>query len=113
MEIYNLLLLLLCIGLLFVIFMLLKKRHLREKYALLWIAITLSLPIIIIGEKLIEKASLYVGIKYPPTFVFMIAFGGILLLLLMLSVIVSHQTDRVIALTQRIALLENRVEKKK
>jgi hypothetical protein len=107
MEKYNLLLVVLCVTLFGTIFMLLKKKHLREKYAILWLLISLSIPIIIIFEKYIDRLSLFVGIKYPPTFVFMVAIGGILLLLLMLSVIVSHQTDRIIALSQKVALLEN------
>ena len=52
----------------------------------------------------------------PPTLVFMAAMFGLLLLTLMLSVIDSHQTDRIISLTQKIALLEerlSRVEKRK
>jgi hypothetical protein len=90
---------------------LLRRNHLREKYAILWLLIAVALPIVFFSERLIDRISVMVGIMYPPTLVFIAAILGLLLLTLMLSVIDSHQTDRIIKLTQKIALLEERFDR--
>ncbi len=109
MQNYYLLTATVCVVLLGTVIWLLKKNHLREKYAILWLVIVLAMPIGFLDVPLITWASHFVGIQYPPTMVFLAAILGLLLLTLMLSVIVSHQTDRVIVLTQKQALLEKRI----
>jgi peptidoglycan/LPS O-acetylase OafA/YrhL len=94
---------------------LLKRKHLREKYAILWLLIAVAMPLCFWNVGFVTDVSHYFGIAYPPTLVFMASMMGLLLLTLMLSVIDSHQTDRIIALTQKLALLEERlgrIEKK-
>ena len=49
-----------------------------------------------------------IGIAYPPSALFVIAFGFILLLLLHFSIAVSKLTDQSKVLAQRVALLEQR-----
>lgn len=107
---YYVLFLLICLGLLVVIIELLRRQHLREKYAILWLVIAVALPIVFFSERLIDRISIMVGIMYPPTLVFIAAILGLLLLTLMLSVIDSHQTDRIIKLTQKVALLDERLD---
>jgi hypothetical protein len=109
MSRYYALFLIVCLGLLIVVVELLRRKQLREKYAILWLVIIIVLPVVFFNEHLIEKISLMVGILYPPTLVFIAAILGLLLLVLMLSVIDSHQTDRIIKLTQKVALLEERL----
>lgn len=92
---------------------LLRRSHLREKYALLWILIVISMPIVFLNQSLVQKISLFLGIQYPPTLVFIGGIIGLLLLTLMLSVIDSHQTNRIIEMAQKIAILEEKVNRKK
>jgi len=113
MEKYFVVFLIICTILFFTIIQLLRKNHLREKYAILWIFIVVVMPIVFFSEPLVEKISLFVGIQYPPTLVFIGAIIGLLLLTLMLSVIDSHQTDRIIALAQKIAEIEEKINGKK
>lgn len=109
MENLYLFLLVICFCLILIIIWLIKTNHLREKYALLWFFIALMMAFVSIDQSVTEKISSFFGIKYPPTLVFIIAILGLLLLILMLSVIDSHQTNRIIRLTQRIGILENRL----
>ncbi|MEI6266710.1 MAG: DUF2304 domain-containing protein [bacterium] len=112
MQNYYIFLLGICLVLLGTIIWLLKKKHLREKYAILWLFIALLLPLGFLDIGIITTISHYLGIIYPPTLIFIAAFLGLLGLTLMLSVIVSHQTDRIIKLTQHQALLEEKINKK-
>ncbi len=50
-----------------------------------------------------------IGIFYPPTALFVVAFGFVLLLLLHFSSAVSRLSDQTKVLAQRLALLEERV----
>ena len=110
MASYYILFLVVCLVLFVVVVELLRRKHLREKYAILWLVIVVALPIVFFSERLIERLSFLLGIMYPPTLVFIAAILGLLLLTLMLSVIDSHQTDRIIKLSQRLALLEKMIE---
>lgn len=109
MQNINLIFTVVCFGLLITVFELLRRKHLREKYAILWLAIVVFLPVVFFNSSLINKISVSIGIMYPPTLVLIAAIIGLLLLVLMLSVIDSHQTDRIIRLTQRLAILEKKI----
>ena len=59
-------------------------------------------------QGLLEKVASAVGIFYPPSAFFVIAFGFILVLLLHFSMVVSRLADQSKVLAQRLALLEQR-----
>lgn len=107
---YYMILFVVCISLFFTIIWLLKKNHLREKYAMLWLFIAIILPLGFLDIGLITQVSYFLGILYSPTLMFIAATLGLLGLTLMLSVIVSHQTDRIIRLTQEMAILKNKIK---
>jgi hypothetical protein len=56
----------------------------------------------------LTKVASAIGIIYPPSALFVIAFGFVLFLLLHFSVAVSRLTDQTKVLAQRLALLEQR-----
>jgi hypothetical protein len=68
-----------------VVFELVRRRRLRERYALVWMAASLVLLVLAIWKDLLYSVSKAVGIYYPPNALFVIAFGFLLLLLLHLS----------------------------
>jgi hypothetical protein len=89
-----------------VVFELVRRRRLRERYALVWMAASLVLLVLAIWKDLLYSVSKAVGIYYPPNALFVIAFGFLLLLLLHLSAAVSRLSDQITVLAQRLALLE-------
>lgn len=89
---------------------LIKRGHIRVKYALLWFLVLLGVTTISFSGSLINQIAGFMGIKYAPTFILVLAILGLLLLNLMLSVIVSHHSDKIIALVQEVALLKNKEE---
>jgi hypothetical protein len=89
-----------------VVFELVRRRRLRERYALVWMAAALALLVLAIWKGLLYAVAKAVGIYYPPNALFVIAFGFLLLLLLHFSAAVSRLSDQITMLAQRLALLE-------
>jgi hypothetical protein len=97
-----------CALLLFVIFELVRSRRLMERYALLWLLSGLVLLGLAIWRNVLEIVAKAIGVFYPPSALFIVAFGFVLLLLLHFSVVVSRLSDQNKILSQRLALLEER-----
>jgi hypothetical protein len=97
--------------LLFGILELVRRRRLLERYALLWIFSAAALLALAAWKGLLEKVANAIGIFYPPSALFVIAFGFILVLLLHFSIAVSKLADQSKVLAQRVALLEERNRK--
>jgi hypothetical protein len=91
------------------VFELVRRRRLRERYALFWLAAALVLLVLAIWKDLLNTISKAVGIYYPPNAFFVIAFSFVLLLLLHFSVAVSRLADQTRVLAQRVALLDEKV----
>jgi hypothetical protein len=95
-------------GLFLVVFELVRRRRLLERYALLWLFSALALLGLAVWSGLLERIASLIGIIYPPNALFLVAFGFVLLLLLHFSLAVSRLTDQTKVLAQRLALLEQR-----
>jgi hypothetical protein len=96
--------------LLFVIFEMVRRRRLLERYAILWLASALVLLGLAIWRGALEELATALGIFYPPNALFVVAFGFVLVLLLHFSLAVSRLSDQAKLLAQRLALLEERVD---
>jgi hypothetical protein len=97
--------------LLFVILELVRRRRLLERYALVWLGSGLVILALAIWRNALTHLATTLGIAYPPNALFVIAFGFVLLLLLNFSLAVSRLTDQSKVLAQRLALLEERVQR--
>jgi hypothetical protein len=94
--------------LLVVVFELVRRKQLLERYALLWLLSALVLLLLAAWRGLLWEVADLIGIAYPPSALFTVAFGFVLLLLLHFSLAVSRLTDQSKVLAQRLALLEHR-----
>jgi hypothetical protein len=94
--------------LLMIVLELVRRRHLQERYALLWLLSALVLLGLAIWRGLLEDLATQMGIAYAPNALFLIAFGFILVLLLHFTLAVSRLADQTKVLAQRMALLEER-----
>lgn len=86
-----------------------RRRRLMERYALLWLLSALVLLGLASWPGALSRISKAIGIFYPPTALFLVAFVVVLLLLLHFSAAVSRLSDQTKVLAQRLALLEERV----
>lgn len=91
------------------VFELVRRRHLRERSALVWMGAAIVLLTLAIWRDLLATVARAVGIYSPPNAFFVIAFGSVLLLLLYFTVALSKLGDQSRVLAQRLALLEERL----
>ncbi len=96
------------LGLFLLVFELVRRRRLLERYALLWLFSALALLGLAVWRDLLEQVATTIGIYSPPNALFLIAFGFVLVLLLHFSLAVSRLTDQTKVLAQRVAMLEER-----
>ena len=94
--------------LLVVVFELVRRKQLLERYALLWLFSALVLLVLASSRGLLSGVADAIGVFYPPSALFAVAFAFVLLLLLHFSLAVSRLTDQSKVLAQRVALLEQR-----
>jgi hypothetical protein len=88
---------------------LIRRRKLREEYALLWIAGSVVFLVFAAWPKLLFRIRDWLGVYYL-TAVFILAFTFLCLTIIGLSVALSRRADETCRLAQRLALLEKRLE---
>ena len=93
--------------LLLIVFELLRRRRLIERYALIWLGSALVLLGLAIWTNLLEIVSKALGIAYPPNALFLIAFAFVLLLLLHFSIAISRLSNETKVLAQDQARLDS------
>jgi hypothetical protein len=98
------------LGLLVVVFELVRRKRLSERYAILWLLAALTLFLLAVWKGLLTSLSHDVGISYPPSALFAVAIGLIAVILLHFSLAVSRLSDQNKILAQRLGLLQQRVE---
>jgi hypothetical protein len=99
------------VGLLLVVLDLIRRRRLRERYALLWLATGVVLLVLAIWRSGLNTIAAWVGVTgYPPAVLFAVAVLFILLVLLDYSTVISKLADQNTILAQRLALLEERLK---
>jgi hypothetical protein len=98
--------------LILVVLELVRGRRLKERYALLWIATGVVLLVLSAWRGGLNTIAGWLGVTgYPPAVLFAVATLFILLVLLHYSTVISKLTDENVELAQRVALLEDRVDR--
>ncbi len=96
-------------GLFFLVFELVRRRRLMERYALLWLFATAVLLGLAVWRGLLERVASAVGIVYAPSALFAVAFAFVLALLLHFSLVISRLADQNKVLAQKLGMLHERV----
>lgn len=89
---------------------LIRRRKLKERFALLWLSSAVVLIALSLWRDLLHTISRVVGVEYPPALLFFMAFIFLLLIVLHYSIEISDLSEKNKRLAQEIALLK---EKKK
>ena len=87
-----------------------RRGLLKEKYAVLWLAAIGAVGIFAVWRGLLDRVASWVGVAYPPSFLFLIGLVFILMILLHFSVVISILTERNKNLAQEVALLKAKVD---
>jgi hypothetical protein len=100
------------LALLLLVFELVRRKRLSERYAILWLVAATTLFVLAAWRGLLTSLSGDVGISYPPSALFAVAIGLIAMILLHFSLAVSRLSDQNKILAQRLALLQQRFEER-
>ena len=97
--------------LLIIVLEMVRRRRLREDYSLLWLGTFGVLFILsLFSRSLLDGIADLMGIAYPPTALFVIGFGLLLLVMLQFSVVITRMAKENKSAAQHIALLAARVK---
>jgi len=92
------------------IFWLIRRDHLHIKYSLWWLIIAVGTVILGFFPQIVDRIADQVGISYPPILAVVVAFGIVLIKMLIMDIESSSNRRKIIRLTQRLAILEQQLE---
>ena len=92
-----------------IVLSMLKRRRLALKYTLLWLLTGVVMLIFVVFPELLQSLAGFIGAQTLMNTLYLLIIGFILVLLMMLTSIVSKQTERIAFLAQANAILEKRV----
>src|SRR5512143_4214571 len=98
------------LGLFIVIFELVRKKSLKEKYSLIWLFTAFVLLLLSVFRGLMDKLATMVGIYYSPSAFFLLAFVFLMVIMVQFSVVISRLSERNKLLAQDLALMKLRLE---
>jgi hypothetical protein len=93
------------------IFELVRRKRLMERYAILWLVAGLTILVLGVWKGLLTSLSHAVGIYYAPSALFAVAFVFVLVMLVHFSATISRLADQNKVLAQRLALLQQQLDK--
>ncbi|MBI4518062.1 MAG: DUF2304 domain-containing protein [Deltaproteobacteria bacterium] len=89
-----------------------RRTRLKERYALLWIGAGIALLLLSVYRPLLDRIALSLGVSYPPSLLFLVAFLFLLAIVLHYSLVLSSHRDSIRRLTQAVALLKRELEER-
>lgn len=100
-------------AILFTIFIILlvRSNRLDEKYSVLWIIFSIVILVLALNKNILEKIADIIGIYYAPAALFLVGFAFLIIFIIHLSIVATRQNKMIIKLTQKLAILEEKVEK--
>jgi hypothetical protein len=96
------------LALLGIVLELVRRRHLQERYSLLWLLTGVVILIFAVWQRALSELAQAMGIAYPPSALFVLLGGFFLVVLLHYSTVISRLSEQNMRLAQRLALLEER-----
>jgi hypothetical protein len=95
---------------LLIIFEMLRRRHLREKYAVFWIIIGVGMLVLVAFPQLLFWASGVLGVQVPSNLLFAMALLLLVLVCLHLSFEQSQAEDEIRVLAEELGILRLKVQ---
>lgn len=104
--------LLFCAFLLILLFRLILKKQLREEYIIIWLFFFEFLMLFAVFRSKIDELAAWAGIYYSPSLLFLVIIAVLVIFCLHLSVAVSKHSNQIKELAQKIAIMEEKNDKK-
>lgn len=89
-----------------IILWLIRRDLLHSRHATWWLVVAISIILLGIFPTIVDWLATHLGVHYPPTLLFVLGMGFILIKVITIDI---HQSDlerKVRRLTQRLAILE-------
>lgn len=93
-----------------VLFEMLRRQRLREKYALIWVVVAVSTVLLVVFPGLLTRAAELLGVQVPANLLFFAASMLLLLLSIQFSYEIGRLEDRTRTLAEEVALLTLKIE---
>lgn len=87
-----------------------RRGLLKEKYALLWLFASIVIITLSVWRKLLDTVAFAFGFYYPPSFLFLIGLGFLLLITLHFSIIISTISERNKRLAQELGIVKTELK---
>jgi len=94
------------------ILILIRRDHLQTHHVGWWLLIASLIAVLGIFPAILDKVAFYLNIQYPPTLLFSLGIGMLLVKILKVDIHQSQQERKIRRLVQRLALLEQRLDQK-
>jgi hypothetical protein len=88
---------------------LLRRRHIREKYAVVWLAVSLPMVVFAIDPGLFNRLARAIGVINPPDLLTVLACLFLLVVCVYMSWELGRLEDRTRRLAEEVALLRHEV----
>lgn len=99
------------LGTVLVVFELVRRRKLREEYSWVWVATAATVCVLALNQSLLITLSAWIGAANSVSTLFFSAIVFLLAMVLQFSVRLSRLTHRQRTMGQRLALLEEEVQR--
>ncbi len=91
---------------------LIRRNRLKEKYSILWLVSSFLMLCFSVSRDFLHDVSSIIGIKYPPSLIFLAGFLFLIIINIHFSSVVSELADKNRTLSQEIALLKQELKEK-
>jgi len=85
---------------------LIRRDHLHTRHASWWFVIAFFVVLLGLFPQIVDFVAVKLGVNYPPTLVFVLGMGMILIKVINIDLHQSYLETRVRRLAQRLAILE-------
>ena len=86
-----------------------RRSSLNPRYAILWLGAGFVLIALSVYRPLLDYIARSIGISYPPSLLFLVAFVFLLFIVLHYSLVLSSHRDSIRRLAQTVAMLEQEI----
>ena len=92
---------------------LIRRRKLREEYALVWLAVGIGVVLLVWRYAILERVTRLIGAVMPTTTLFLFALFFLLVMAMHFSIKLSKLTGQIKDLTQEIGILRTELESRR
>jgi hypothetical protein len=89
---------------------LLRRRALKERYALLWLVLAVFLIVLSVWSDLLQKIADLLNVYYAPSIIFGLSFLFVFAIMIHFSVVLSRQSKGYNKMIQQLSILEEKIE---